>query len=467
MIRIFHTHFPARTVLLVISETIVSYVALVIAMRLRFGPANGTSLFYITKTIPLGIVACVCIVCLYYYDLYDSMLLVGTLEARARLIQVIGTTCVILSLICYVSPGLRTNVALFIPGVLFMGLCIAGWRELFSFVNRSAGLSQRVILLGDGPLAVSITTEIQRRPELGLRLVGFVAPQSDESLGLTGLRRIGGMDDLTKVTRRENIERIIVAIADRRGQLSVDELLELKTRGTIVEDGVTFYEAVAGKIDLDSLVPSHLLFSDGFRASSAMLVFKRISSLILSLSLLILALPIMGFVAIAIWFDSGGPVLFRQRRVCKDGRLFTLYKFRSMRVDGNVNAQGNGKAQPAEQDDERFTAVGRTIRRLRVDELPQLYNILRGDMDFVGPRPFMLEEEEELAYQIPYYKHRWSVRPGATGWAQVRRPYCATIEDNRDKLAYDLFYIKNMSPGLDLLILLRTVKILIWGRGSR
>jgi sugar transferase (PEP-CTERM system associated) len=348
-----------------------------------------------------------------------------------------------------------------------MGFCLAGWRELFSFINRSTRLSQRVMVLGEGRLALPIVNQIQMRPELGFQLVGFVAPQSDQSPGLNGLRRIGGMNDLTKVTLRENIERIIVAIADRRGQLPVDELLELKTRGIMVEDGITFYEAAAGKIDLDSLVPSHLLFSDGFSASTAMLAFKRISSLILSLALLILASPVMAFVAIAIRLDSEGPVLFRQRRVGKDGRLFTLYKFRSMRIDGNVNAQGNGKAQPAEEHDERFTGVGRTIRRLRVDELPQLYNILRGDMDFVGPRPFMLEEEEELAHQIPYYKQRWSVRPGATGWAQVRRPYCATLEDNRDKLAYDLFYIKNLSPGLDILILLRTVKILIWGRGSR
>jgi sugar transferase (PEP-CTERM system associated) len=451
----------------VISEAVVSYLALVLAMRLRFGPANGSPVTYLIRTIPLGVVACVCIVCLYYYDLYDSMLLIGTLEARARLIQVIGTTCVILSLIYYISPGFRTDVPLFIPGVLFMGICLAGWREMFSFINRSTRLGQRVLLLGEGPLAIPIVHEIRTRPELGFKLVGFVSGQSCEYLGMSGLRRIGGMDNLTSAALHEKIERIIVAIGDRRGHLPVGELLELKTRGIAVEDGIAFYEAASGKIDLGSLVPSHLLFSDGFRVSNAMLVFKRISSLALSLALLTLALPIMGLVAIAIRLDSKGPVLFRQRRVGKDGRLFTLYKFRSMKMSGNANAHGNGVAQPAAEDDKRFTRIGRTIRRLRVDELPQLYNILRGDMDFVGPRPFMLEEEEQLACQIPYYRQRWSVRPGATGWAQVRRPYCATLEDNRDKLAYDLFYIKNLSPGLDILILLRTVKILIWGRGSR
>jgi len=172
-------------------------------------------------------------------------------------------------------------------------------------------------------------------------------------------------------------------------------------------------------------------------------------------------------IALAIWIDSGSPIFFLQKRVGRDGRVFTLYKFRSMKMQGNVNANGNGKPQPAQEMDVRFTRVGSWIRRFRVDELPQLYNVLLGDMHFVGPRPFMVEEEEELARQIPFYEYRWSVKPGATGWAQIHRAYCASLEDNKEKLSYDLFYIKNMSVGLDLLIIFQTVKTLLLGRGSR
>jgi lipopolysaccharide/colanic/teichoic acid biosynthesis glycosyltransferase len=256
-------------------------------------------------------------------------------------------------------------------------------------------------------------------------------------------------------------------MGNRRGKLPIEQLLELKAQGVIVEDGSDFYETLAGKIPLESLRPSQLVFGPGFFVNGTLLFYKRVSSILISLICLIPALPLMGLTALAIWFDSGAPILFRQKRVGKAGKIFTLYKFRSMRTEGNGNANGNGKVQPALEDDKRITRVGRWIRRLRIDELPQLYNVLRGDMHFVGPRPFMVEEEEELARQIPFYKYRWVTKPGVTGWAQIHRPYCATLEDNQDKLSYDLFYIKHMSVGLDLLILFKTVKILLWRRGAR
>jgi lipopolysaccharide/colanic/teichoic acid biosynthesis glycosyltransferase len=254
---------------------------------------------------------------------------------------------------------------------------------------------------------------------------------------------------------------------DRRGRLPVARLLELKAKGVLVEDGSAFYETLTGKVPLESLRLSQLLFSSGFFVPRSMLLYKRISSVLISLICLILTLPLMALIALAIWIDSGSPIFFLQKRVGRDGRVFTLYKFRSMKMQGNVNANGNGKPQPAQEMDERFTRVGSWIRRFRVDELPQLYNVLLGDMHFVGPRPFMVEEEEELARQIPFYEYRWSVKPGATGWAQIHRAYCASLEDNKEKLSYDLFYIKNMSVGLDLLIIFQTVKTLILGRGSR
>ena len=252
-------------------------------------------------------------------------------------------------------------------------------------------------------------------------------------------------------------------MGDRRGKLPVAELLKLKTCGLRVEDGSDFYETVAGKVPLDSLRPSWLLFSRGFNVPTALVACKRLSSAFLAGLMLLICLPLMALITLAVWLDTGSPVLFRQKRMGKDGRAFTLYKFRSM----YIGSSGGNKFKPAEMNDDRFTRVGRWLRGFRLDELPQLYNILKGDMDIVGPRPFALEEEEELAAKIPFYRQRWSVRPGATGWAQIRRGYCATIEDNMEKLAYDLFYIKNMSIGLDLLIIAQTFKILLLGRGAR
>jgi lipopolysaccharide/colanic/teichoic acid biosynthesis glycosyltransferase len=233
--------------------------------------------------------------------------------------------------------------------------------------------------------------------------------------------------------------------------------------GIKIQDGVELYEQISGKIALQSLRLSWLLFSPGFQASRFQLIYKRLFSLCLSAICLLIALPFMLVIALAIRLDSRGPVIFRQERVGKNGKIFTLYKFRSM-VDGT---DGDGIFRPAEKNDKRVTRFGRWLRAIRLDELPQLFNIFRGDMYFVGPRPFVPNQEEDCVRHIPFYKQRWSVRPGATGWAQVSRDYCATIEENADKLAYDLFYIKNMSVGLDLFILFKTLKILLLGRGGR
>jgi lipopolysaccharide/colanic/teichoic acid biosynthesis glycosyltransferase len=230
-----------------------------------------------------------------------------------------------------------------------------------------------------------------------------------------------------------------------------------------VQDGAEIYEKLTGKLPLESLRLSWLLYSSGLHTSRWASVWKTIFSFIISVVLLALCLPVMLLVAIAIRLDSPGPVVFRQKRVGKGGKTFTLYKFRSM-----YHAIDDSEIHPpAEEDDPRITRLGRLLRKSRLDELPQLYNILRGDMHFVGPRPFVPDQEQELVKAIPLYNQRWNVKPGATGWAQINRGYCATIADNKEKLAYDLFYIKNMSISLDLLILFKTMKILVLGRGGR
>ena len=258
-------------------------------------------------------------------------------------------------------------------------------------------------------------------------------------------------------------DRIIVALSERRGGLPVEAFLQLKSLGVKIQEAGEIYEAVTGKVPLESLGWSWLLSSTGLQLSRSLLIYKRAASLVLSVLALMLALPAMALISLAIRLDSRGPVIFRQRRVGKEGKSFILFKFRTM-VDGS---DPEDNFRPAQAADSRCTRIGRILRRTRMDELPQLFNILRGDMHFVGPRPFVCNQEQECLEKIPYYQLRWSVKPGATGWAQINRGYNASIEDNKEKLAYDLFYIKNFSWGLDLLIFFQTIKIVVLGRGSR
>jgi sugar transferase (PEP-CTERM system associated) len=465
-LRILNAYFPTRVLLLAVLEVITMFSVLLIAYCIRFGPDSTLVVFYENGWERIAIVCVVCSLCVYYYDLYDSVILASSREVFIRLVQSVGSACIILALLYYLYPSIRIRAALFVPAVLVMGTCLVGWRKLFSLLSYSRGFGERVLVLGEGPLAGSLAKAINARPAIGLRLIGFVGCTSEPNR-LGALQHLGDLAELAQIVAAEQINRIVVTMQDRRAMLPVERLLELKTQGVLVEDGSAFYEILTGKVPLESLRLSQLLFSSGFFFSRGMLLYKRMSSVLISLVCLILALPLMALIALAIWIDSGTPILFRQKRVGEGGTIFTLYKFRSMKIQGNVNANGNGKPQPAQDMDKRFTRVGSWIRRLRVDELPELYNVLRGDMHFVGPRPFMLEEEEDLARQIPFYNYRWTIKPGVTGWAQIHRAYCATLEDNKEKLSYDLFYIKNMSVGLDLLILFQTVKTLLLRRGAR
>ena len=287
--------------------------------------------------------------------------------------------------------------------------------------------------------------------------MGFVGQQAPT---VPGVPLCNG--NIEELVLERNVQRVLVTMGDRRGKLQVEALLNLKARGVYIQDGPEYYESVTGKIPLESLRLSWLLFSPGFHVRAALRIYKRLFSIALGSVAILLTSPLMLLAVIAIRLDSPGPAMFRQKRVGEHGRLFTVYKFRSM-YDGSDKK----KWKPAEHGDARVTPVGKWLRRARIDELPQLFNIVKGDMAFVGPRPFVPEQEEECAQKIPFYKERWLVKPGATGWAQINRGYNATLEDNREKLAYDLFYIKNVSFGLDLYIMFATVKILLLGRGGR
>jgi sugar transferase (PEP-CTERM system associated) len=457
MLKVFGVSFAGRTFLLVLSEAALVYSAFRLATVLWFGRDADLAMAYDHGVTAALVASAVCMLCMYYYDLYESEVLMNAREVATRLVQVLGAVCVVLALIYFAYPPVQVGRGPFVVWLLLGGLLLVAWRRVFALVNRAAGWRERIAILGDGWLARELSGELGRRPELGLELAGYLSPKGGR---LAGIRRLGDLDEIEEILRREGVTRLVVAMEERRGRLPVEDLLRLKARGLRVQDGTELYEAITGKVPVLALRPSSLLFSEGFMASRAMVLGKRIFSLALSLVGLLVGAPLMALIAAWIRLDSPGPALFRQRRVGLDGQTFTLYKFRTMRVEADPD-------RPAEPDDARITRAGRWLRRTRLDELPQLYNILRGEMDFIGPRPFLPHVERELAEQIPLYTQRWNVRPGITGWAQVHNGYCATLEDNIEKLGYDLFYIRHMSVGLDLLILFRTTKILLLGRGAR
>jgi sugar transferase (PEP-CTERM system associated) len=460
MIRLFNAYFPTRTLLLTVTEALIVTLGFVASVVFWAGTATDANIYllYENGLGRIGLVVAVFVLLMYYFDLYDSIVLSNRREVVTRLVGVLGCAFVTLSLLYYAFPEIRLVGSTLWVGVGIVGVTVPAWRKLFFVLNRSARFSERAILYGDGPLAMPLVEAINSRPELGVRVVGFVGDNVDST---SPVARFAD-DDLEDVVERRGVRRIVVTMGDRRGKLKVDKLLKLKTQGVYIQDGPEYYESITGKIPLDSLRLSWLLFSPGFHVRTALRIYKRVFSLVLGSLAILVTLPIMVLAVIAIRLDSRGPAIFRQKRVGENGKLFTVFKFRSM-------YEGSDKKQlrPAEDDDDRITRVGKWLRRTRIDELPQLFNIVKGDMAFVGPRPFVPEQEEECAAQIPFYKERWLVKPGATGWAQINRGYNVTLEDNREKLAYDLFYIKNVSFGLDLFILFSTIKILLLGRGGR
>ncbi len=460
MIRLFNAYFPTRTLLLTVTEALLVTLGFVLAVIFWAGTTSDANIYllYDNGLGRIGLIVGVFVLLMYYFDLYDTIVLSNRREVVTRLVGVLGCSFVTLAVLYYAFPDIRLSGSTLWVGVAIVGIAVPAWRKLFFVLNRSTRFSERAIFYGDGPLAGPLMEEIGNRSELGVRIVGFVGQDTSAAPRVPRFDD----DDLEDVAQRYNVQRVVITMGDRRGKLQVDKLLKLKTSGVYIQDGPEYYESITGRIPLDSLRLSWLLFSPGFHVRTALRVYKRLFSLFLGGFAILLTSPLMLLAAIAIRLDSPGPAIFRQKRVGEQGKLFTVFKFRSMYAGSDKQ-----KLTPAEDGDPRVTRVGKWLRRTRVDELPQLFNIVKGDMAFVGPRPFVPEQEEECAAKIPFYEQRWLVKPGATGWAQINRGYNATLEDNREKLAYDLFYIKNVSFGLDLFIMFSTVKILLLGRGGR
>lgn len=473
MIRLFSTYFPTRTLLLTLSEAILVTAGFLVAVLISSG-TPGNAIIYLQDEgggARIGIVVLVFLVLMYYFDLYNSSILTNRREVVTRLVGVLGCTFVALAVLYYTFPDARLGGTVLWTGVFMIAIAVPFWRSCFFMLNRSARFAESTAIYGDGPLAAPLIEAISQRPELGLRIAGYVGSEPQ----IAGIRTVDP-GELVDFVKREGIRRIIVTMGDRRGKLPVGELLKLKAFGIQIQDGPEYYETVTGKIPLESLRLSWLLFSPGFHVRAPLRFYKRAFSFIFGSTGLVLSSPVMALCALAIRLDSDGPVIFRQQRVGEFGVPFTVYKFRTMYHNSGAHPAprkdpsdptANHIGTPAQFDDPRVTRVGKWLRRTRLDELPQLFNIVKGDISFVGPRPVPPHEEEECAAVIPFYKERWLIKPGATGWAQINRGYNATIDDHTEKLAYDLFYIKNVSVGLDIYIMFATLKILLLGRGGR
>ena len=473
MIRLFNRYFPTRTLLLTLTEALLVTSGFVLAVLLSSGTAVDAKIYllYENGAGRIGLVVLVFLVLMYYFDLYNSAILTNRREVVTRLVGVLGTTFVALAVLYYTFPGASLGGTVLWAGILTVAIVVPVWRSFFFVLNRSRRFAERTLIYGDGPLASPLMDAIAQRPELGLRVSGYVGSEPQ----IAGIPMVRG-EELTDFVKRKDIRRVIVTMGDRRGNLDVSQLLKLKASGVQIQDGPEYYETVTGMIPLESLRLSWLLFSPGFHVRAPLRLYKRAFSLFFGLVGVVLSAPIMALAALAIRLDSEGPAIFRQQRVGEFGVSFTVYKFRTMydgdkialsRSNYNSSPDQNNIGTPAHDGDPRITRVGKWLRRTRLDELPQLFNIVKGDISFVGPRPVPPHEEEQCAAVIPFYKERWLIKPGATGWAQINRGYNATIEDHKKKLAYDLFYIKNVSIGLDIYILFATFKILLLGRGGR
>jgi sugar transferase (PEP-CTERM system associated) len=457
VIRLFRVYYPLRALVLLAVEALIVWLSFVLATTLQ-NQENWWLLLNVEGGY-LKILGVTGIVLLFshWLDLYDTSLLGAKWDQIFRILLVLGFVALGLSAVGALFPRFLPGNGSLLTGIIILIFTLFLWRGAYSWIMQHSYFRERVYVLGTGDRAQRLVNGLRQRSELGIEVVGWTSDIEGE------LTREAVESHLISMVRERGAHRVIVAMPDRRGTLPVEELLNLRLEGVKVEEATSWLEKIYGRIEVDQLHPSWLIFAEGFRFSAFNRILRRILNFTAALIGLIFALPILPFVMLAVKYSSPGPILYRQRRVGRGGVVFTCYKFRTMRQD----AEADTGATWAADNDPRITRVGKFLRSSRLDEIPQLWCVLKGDMHFVGPRPERPEFVEWLSKEIPRYGVRHTVRPGITGWAQVQYKYGNTKEDAREKLQYDLFYIKNASVGLDFWIVFQTVKIVLLGRGAK
>jgi sugar transferase (PEP-CTERM system associated) len=464
MLKLFKQYYPIRNIFFLVGES----VFIVLSVLLATWVMSGFSFAFISEAyLPkVVLVTLVLQTCLYYNDLYEFKVSITFRELGLRLLEALGASAILLALIFYLFPeaGMADGV-LEASAIILLGVVIS-WRYIYTVTLNRGIFNQRIIIMGSGDLAQNIVKEIQSKRDCGYSISLIMYEQGDQNVWvdfetLAPLKK--GGNALNEKAKAAGVKKVVVALGEKRGRLPIRELLQCRLDGVEVLDGNTFMEMLTGKLIVRNLNPGWLIFSDGFQKSLVQKVLKRTVDIFFALVLAVLFSPLMAIVAALIKLDSKGPVLFSQQRSGKGRCIYRILKFRSM----FQNAEEATGPIWAGEDDPRITRAGKIIRRLRIDELPQIWNVLKGDMSFVGPRPEREVFIKELVKQVPYYDARLTVKPGVTGWAQINYSYGASVEDAVEKLNYDLFYIKNMSFMMDILIILRTIKIVALGRGAR
>ena len=459
MVRLFHVYYPTRTLILLGGEVFLVLGSFLLATLICF----GTGRFYAVLSVDSGFykilaITGLAILCLYYFDLYDFHRVLVPGEAYFRLFAGLGTLSLLLAGFGFLFPAFMLGRQVYVAGLAILTFYLVSWRATYMWLIGKRYLGERIYVLGTGSRASRLVEALRSRTGLGMEVVGWAG-----AFGNGSLTREALAGSLESVKSAGGVDRVVVALADRRNLMPVRELLDLRLSGVRVDDATALQEELTGRIEVDELNPSWLIFSDGFRLKPGVMLTERTLSVAASLCALLLTLPLIPLIALAVKLSSPGPVFYRQRRVGRNGTTFDCYKFRTMRAD----AEADTGPTWAGDEDPRITRAGHYLRKMRLDEIPQLWNVLRGDMSFVGPRPERPEFVEWLSREIPYYNLRHLVLPGITGWAQVNYPYGASLEESKEKLCYDLYYVKNMSIAFDLMIMFHTVKIVFLGRGSR
>ena len=470
MIRIFSQYVSPKSLLLVAFEGGFICLSLLCGARLRFwgSPAEFESYIRAPAFAFQALLFVVTLqVCFYYSDLYDLNAIRSRRDQLICLGQSLGAASLFLGVMYFIFPALLIGRGVFFISAVLVASFVLITRIALDTAWQMAAPKQNILILGAGEPALIVARELIRRGDLNVQVVGFLEPgpaaSPRQNAALLERPILGSMEHLEQVVEQYQVSRIVVALEDRRGSLPIRDLVRLRVGGIRVEDVHSTVASLSGRIWLGMVQPSWFIFSDGFHRSRLTLILKRIFDLAFGLVGLVLSFPLMLLVAMAVRLDSKGPVIYSQARVGFKGKCFDVLKFRSMRLD----AEAVTGAQWAQKNDQRVTRIGKYLRRFRLDELPQFINVIRGDMSFVGPRPERPVFVDRLRDIISYYDERHSVRPGLTGWAQVQYSYGSTIEDAFRKVEYDLFYLKNMSIFFDFIIILKTIRIMLTGKGGR
>ena len=463
MTRVFRVVVPTSVAVLLLSELALLTFCYIFVAYLTLGVDPTVFLWYDGGLVRILAVVAAILFSLHILDLYTD---IGTTSRIAQMLEIgqaVGLACVAEALVSYVNPNWGVPKWVMLWGTALSLVGLVAWRFLYDMLFTRAFVAERVLFLGTNPVVEQIAEEVERRRELGLVNLGYLEDRFETGFLFHGAKVLGPFAELVETARTLRPDRIVVGMTERRARLPMQELLDLRFSGVPIEEAAATYEWVCGRICTKELRPAQLVFSGELGPRRSSVALQSFYTPALALVGLIVAAPLMLAAAVAVKLFSRGPVLYRQTRVGRGGKLFTLYKFRSMRE----GAEAGTGAVWASEDDPRVTGVGRWLRRLRIDELPQLWNVVRGEMSIVGPRPERPEFVKVLNERIPYYRQRHCVKPGITGWAQINHKYGDTIEDTIAKLEYDLYYIKRISLSLDLYIMFHTLKTVLLLRGAQ